>query len=70
MGIYKYSTRFYIMGNICEIRPTKKVCVVQVTPCKKIRVGKHDNIIFLGENFFFLEYSDLLGNVLNKTKLI
>ena len=33
---------------------------------KKIGVGRLDTFFF--ENFFFLEYSNLLGNVLNKTK--
>ena len=57
------------MGHLhVRLGQIKKKHVVQVTPCKKLGYG--DRILFFFLKTFFLEYSDLLGNVLNKIKLI
>ena len=37
---------------------------------KIIRVGKYDTFFFFFYKVFLLEYTDLLGDILNKTKLI
>ena len=45
-----YSTIFYIMGNICKIRPNKKNMCGSGYTVKKVRVGKYETIFFF--NFF------------------
>ena len=48
----------------------KKYVWFRSYPGKNYRVGRLDTIFIYFFYFFFLEYSDLVGNVLNKTKLI